>query len=74
VSGVLALKVLVLGATGSVGRLVVEKALRRGHEVTALIRHPEKVGAAASRVTIIEGDALRGKHSLAAFGIRQRLG
>jgi putative NADH-flavin reductase len=48
--------VLVLGATGSVGRLVVEEALRRGHRVTALVRHPEKLGAPAVRA--VEGDAL----------------
>jgi putative NADH-flavin reductase len=50
--------VLVLGATGSVGRLVVEEALTRGHELTALVRRPEALGARASRVTVVQGDAL----------------
>lgn len=50
------MNVLVLGATGSVGRLVVEEALTRGHRVTALVRHPEKLGALAVRA--MEGDAL----------------
>jgi uncharacterized protein YbjT (DUF2867 family) len=35
------LDVLVVGATtGSVGRLVVEEAVRRGHDTRALVRDP----------------------------------
>jgi len=34
--------VLVVGATGSIGRLVVEEALRQGHAVRALVRTPGK--------------------------------
>jgi putative NADH-flavin reductase len=36
-------KILVLGATGGTGRLIVSQALARGHDVTALVRSPEKV-------------------------------
>ncbi|MFE9451754.1 NAD(P)-dependent oxidoreductase [Streptomyces sp. NPDC006739] len=35
------MRIAVLGATGRVGRLVVEQALQRGHEVVALVRRPE---------------------------------
>ena len=35
-------KILVLGATGGTGRLIVSQALARGDEVTALVRSPEK--------------------------------
>jgi putative NADH-flavin reductase len=35
-------KILVLGATGGTGRLIVSEALAREHEVTALVRSPEK--------------------------------
>jgi putative NADH-flavin reductase len=35
-------KILVLGATGGTGRLIVGQALARGDEVTALVRSPEK--------------------------------
>jgi len=52
------MQVLVLGATGGVGRLIVEEALKRGHEVTALVRTPDKLGAVANRVSVIRGDAL----------------
>lgn len=34
--------ILVLGATGGTGRLIVSKALARGYDVTALIRSPGK--------------------------------
>ena len=33
-------KILVLGATGGTGRLIVGQALERGQEVTALVRSP----------------------------------
>jgi putative NADH-flavin reductase len=52
------MRVLVLGATGSVGRLVVEEAVVRGHEVTVLARHADKLGALARRVRLVHGDAL----------------
>jgi putative NADH-flavin reductase len=52
------MRVLVLGATGSVGRLVVEEALIRSHHVTALVRHPERFDVLATRVTTVVGDAL----------------
>lgn len=34
--------VLVVGATGSIGRLVVDEAIRQGHAVRALARNPGK--------------------------------
>ena len=35
-------KILVLGATGGTGRLIVSQALARGYDVTALVRSPDK--------------------------------
>lgn len=35
------MRIAVLGATGKVGRLIVEQAVERGHEVVALVRRPE---------------------------------
>ena len=52
------MRILVLGASGSVGRLVVERALDRRHEVTALLRSPEKLSGLAGRLRIVQGDAL----------------
>ncbi|KAI1426645.1 NAD(P)-binding protein [Xylaria sp. FL1777] len=38
--------VLVAGATGNIGQKIVESLLRRGHQVRALARNPEKLSAA----------------------------
>jgi putative NADH-flavin reductase len=45
--------VLVLGATGGIGRAVVAQATAGGHRVTAFVRSPGKLDA---RITFIEGD------------------
>ena len=37
------MKIAVIGATGFVGSAILREALERGHEVTAIVRHPEKV-------------------------------
>jgi len=52
------MQVLVLGATGGVGRLVVEGATNRQHEITVLARSPQKLAELATRVRIVQGDAL----------------
>ena len=46
---------LVLGATGSTGQLVVSQALAAGHSVTALVRSPEKITTAHPNLTVIKG-------------------
>lgn len=49
-------RILVLGATGGTGRLIVAQALARGHDVHALVRSPEKAaGLAGAAVSV--GDA-----------------
>jgi len=48
---------LVFGATGKAGQLVVERALMQGWAVSAFVRNPDKVPAALRpKVTIIKGD------------------
>jgi uncharacterized protein YbjT (DUF2867 family) len=37
------MKILLLGATGRTGKLVIEEAIRRGHEISAIARYPEKL-------------------------------
>lgn len=50
------LKILVLGATGGTGRLIVAQALARGHQVRALVRSPEKAtGLEGAEISV--GDA-----------------
>lgn len=52
------MRIVVLGPSGGVGRLVVDEALKRRHDVTALARTPEKLGDVASRIAVVQGDAL----------------
>jgi putative NADH-flavin reductase len=48
---------LVYGATGKAGRLVLERASAQGWAVTAFVRNPAKVPEALrSKVTIYKGD------------------
>jgi uncharacterized protein YbjT (DUF2867 family) len=49
---------VVFGATGRVGSVVVERALARGHDVTAFVRAPERLGPVADLVAVIIGDAV----------------
>ena len=37
------MKIAVIGATGFVGSAILQEALQRGHDVTAIVRHPGKV-------------------------------
>jgi uncharacterized protein YbjT (DUF2867 family) len=52
------MKVIVFGATGSVGRLAVQRLLQDGHEVTAYARRPGELGIAHPRLTACAGDAM----------------
>lgn len=54
------MRVLVFGATGSVGRHVVEQGLGRGHEVAAFVRDPSGLDVAHERLTVFRGDVLDG--------------
>ena len=48
--------VLVVGATGSIGRLVVEEALLQGHSVRALVRTPDKARKLPREAQVVLGD------------------
>src|SRR5437868_1197693 len=37
------MKIVLIGASGFVGSAILQEALDRGHEVTAIVRHPEKL-------------------------------
>lgn len=52
------MKLLVIGATGRTGKYVVEQGLRRGHDITAFARHPEKLAGIEGLKQTIQGDAL----------------
>jgi putative NADH-flavin reductase len=50
------MRIFILGATGGIGRELVDQALRRGHRVTAFVRAPRKLGAPHEGLTIVQGD------------------
>ncbi|RAJ94010.1 hypothetical protein LX87_03894 [Larkinella arboricola] len=51
------MKIALIGASGYVGSSLLTEALNRGHEVTAIVRHPEKVTVENDRLTVLRGDA-----------------
>lgn len=48
------MKIGIIGATGKQGKLILEEAHARGHDVTAIVRHPEKVNR--EEVTVLQRD------------------
>lgn len=74
------MKIALIGATGHIGRHIAAEALRRGHEVTALLRPGSALpagldGASGTAVSLGDADALaaavRGHDAIAsAFGPR----
>jgi uncharacterized protein YbjT (DUF2867 family) len=60
------LRVLVVGATGSIGRLVVDEAIRQGHEVRVLVRDLRRAGALPAAAMRVVGDLTRPETLLAA--------
>ncbi|NEW07525.1 NAD(P)H-binding protein [Paenibacillus sp. SYP-B3998] len=54
------MRILLLGATGRVGRRVLNQALAAGHEVQALIRNPKKLeNIGSASLFLYEGDVCR---------------
>jgi putative NADH-flavin reductase len=52
------MRVLVLGATGGIGKFLLEFATARGHEVTAFVRSPQKIALKSERLRVVPGDLL----------------
>ncbi len=59
--------ILVTGATGMIGRNVVEQLVKRGADVRALVRNPEKAnfpaGVAVAQGDLLDVDSLRSAFS-----------
>jgi uncharacterized protein YbjT (DUF2867 family) len=62
------MKVLVLGATGTVGHHVVQALLGRGDHVRVLTRHPDKAKALGANVDVKAGDLTKPESLGPAFG------
>ncbi|WP_291100109.1 MULTISPECIES: NAD(P)-dependent oxidoreductase [unclassified Empedobacter] len=53
------MKIIVFGATGSVGEKIVNQALEKGYSVTAFVRNPEKLTSKNHpNLNIFQGDVL----------------
>ncbi|PIQ80273.1 MAG: hypothetical protein COV79_01345, partial [Parcubacteria group bacterium CG11_big_fil_rev_8_21_14_0_20_41_14] len=46
------------GATGGTGQELIKQALEQGHEITALVRDPQKLSFSDQRINILKGDVL----------------
>ena len=49
-------RIVVFGASGRIGRPVVEQALNRGDEVTAFVRSPSKLTLSDPKLTVLAGE------------------
>ncbi len=65
-----ALNILVYGATGKVGSHVVDEALRRGHNVTAVSRDPSRIKFQHPNLRAVQGDLLDSA-SIAKLAVNQ---
>jgi putative NADH-flavin reductase len=52
------MKIAVIGSTGRTGRLVLDQAIRRGHQVTACTRRPQELQGIQGLHAIVRGDGL----------------
>ncbi|WP_245723389.1 NAD(P)-dependent oxidoreductase [Lutimaribacter saemankumensis] len=53
------MKVIVFGATGTVGRLAVKSLLKAGHTVTAFARSPQRLNLNDPKLRLVAGDAMK---------------
>lgn len=76
------MKIALLGSTGFLGKVLLKRALDRGHQVRTLVRTPEKLGEFRQRVEFVQGsvfeaadieETVRGAEAvLSTVGPRQR--
>jgi uncharacterized protein len=58
------MKVAIIGASGFIGSALLKEALDRGHTVTAIVRHPDKITIKHPQLTIKQGDVTENVDSL----------
>jgi putative NADH-flavin reductase len=52
------MKLIIFGATGGTGRLLVEQAIAQGHQVTAFVRNPSKITLKYPGLKVSTGDVM----------------
>lgn len=50
------MKIVLFGATGNIGKVILDEALARGHDVTAIVRDPAKLAAKHAHLHVVQGD------------------
>ncbi len=55
------MRIAIIGASGQIGAFIRDEALARGHQATAIVRHPEKITAQDPRLTVVKADILKDK-------------
>lgn len=53
------MKLVIFGAAGGTGRIVVEQALAEGYEVTAFDRHPAALNIEHPKLKLVQGDVFK---------------
>jgi putative NADH-flavin reductase len=53
------MRVAIVGASGDIGSFIRDEALARGHEVTAIVRHPEKITMQNPHLKVVKADILK---------------
>lgn len=51
------MKVAIIGASGFIGSAILQEALDRGHQVTAIVRNPDKITITSPQLTVKKADA-----------------
>ncbi|BFM48917.1 NAD(P)H-binding protein [Marinomonas sp. THO17] len=49
------MKIAILGATGFVGRAVLQQAIEEGYDVKVLVRNPAKLAISSDKIKVIQG-------------------
>jgi len=55
------MKVAIIGASGQIGAFIRDEALARGHQVTAIVRNPEKIAVRNPHINVVKADVLEDK-------------
>jgi uncharacterized protein YbjT (DUF2867 family) len=53
------MKILILGATGRTGRLVVEEAIKQGYDINVLVRDKNKISLNSKSINVFQGTPTR---------------
>lgn len=53
------MKVVIIGASGQIGAFIRDEALARSHQVTGIVRNPEKITVRNPHLTVVKADILK---------------